>query len=60
MSHKSGHIIINAIKPLPSYTALPQEVRNQLDDIEARDEYNLMDKLVLGYAVSKIAAEPSE
>ena len=57
MSHKSGHVIIQAIKPLPAVTP---EQRSVLEDIEARNEYNLQDRLYLGYIASKVAPLPAD
>lgn len=57
MSHKSGHVIIQAIKPLPAVT---EEQRTTLEDIEARDEYTLQDRLFLGYIVSTVAPLPAD
>lgn len=57
MSHKSGHIIINAIKPLPAVTP---EQRQALEEIEERDEYTLQDRLYLGYIASKVAPLPAD
>lgn len=57
MSHKSGHVIINVIKPLPSVTP---EQRAVLEDIEERDEYTLQDRLYLGYIASKVAPLPAD
>lgn len=57
MSHKSGHVIIQAIKPLPSVTP---EQRCALDEIEKRDEYTLQDRLYLGYIASKVAPLPAD
>ncbi len=58
MSHKSGHVIIEAIRPLPAVQSKP-EVLKRLDEIEARDQYTLGDKLYLGVLVSNIADEPA-
>jgi hypothetical protein len=57
VSHKSGHIIIQAIKPLPSVTP---EQRRTLEEIEARDEYTFQDRLYLGYIASKVAPLPAD
>lgn len=57
MSHKSGHVIINVIKPLPAVTP---EQRKALEEIEARDEYTLQDRLYLGYIASKVAPLPAD
>lgn len=57
MSHKSGHIIIEAIKPL---TAVSQEQRERLDEIERRDEYTTADRLYLAFVVGMIADDPAE
>lgn len=57
MSHKSGHVIIQAIKPLPAVTP---EQRQALEEIEARNEYSLQDRLYLGYVVSKVAPLPAD
>lgn len=57
MSHKSGHIIIQAIMPLPSVTT---EQRKVLEEIERRDQYTLQDRLYLGYVTSKIAPIPAD
>lgn len=57
MSHKSGSVIINVIKPLPSVTP---EQRAELEAIQARDEYTLQDRLYIGYVASKIAPLPAD
>jgi hypothetical protein len=57
MSHRSGHVIIQAIKPLPAVTP---EQRRVLEEIEARNEYNLQDRLYLGYIASKVAPLPAD
>lgn len=57
MSHKSGHVIIQAIKPLPAVTP---EQRQVLEEIESRDEYTLQDRLYLGYIASKVAPLPAD
>lgn len=57
MSHKSGHIIIEAIKPL---AWVSQEQLKHLEEIEARDEYTAADRLYLAFVVGMIADDPAE
>lgn len=57
MSHKSGHIIIEAIKPLASVS---KDELDRLEDIERRDEYTAIDRLYLAYVVGMIADDPAE
>lgn len=62
MSHKSGHIIINAMLPeggAPLPTLTPQQ-QNTLNDIRQRDEYNMADRLTLGYIIGLIADDPAD
>lgn len=57
MSHKSGHIIIEAVKPLPAVTT---EQRGKLEEIATRDEYTVADRLYLAMVVATIADDPAE
>jgi hypothetical protein len=52
MSHKAGHIIVQALKSVPSLT---QEQRAQLDNIESRDQYTLQDKMYLSILTFQVA-----
>lgn len=61
MSHKSGHVIINAILPEsgPAILPLSSDIENRLREIRSRDEYNITDRLYLGYVVGVIADDPT-
>lgn len=52
MSHKAGHIIIQSLVTLPTVT---HEQRCQLEDIEARNEYTMADRLYIGYIAATVA-----
>lgn len=63
MSHKSGHIIINALVPQdssPQLASLNEEQRDKLSEIRSRDEYTAIDRLYLGMLVASIADDPAE
>jgi hypothetical protein len=63
MSHKSGHIIINALLPengVPRLSSLTNEQCERLNEIRARDQYNPMDRLFLGMLVASIADDPAD
>lgn len=44
MSHKSGHIIIQALLTVPAVTP---EQRAHLEDIQIRDAYNVADRIYI-------------
>jgi len=63
MSHKSGHIIINAMVPdngQPPLSCLSEEQRDKLSEIRTRDEYNVTDRLFLGMLVASVADDPAD
>ena len=65
MSHKSGHIIINALIEEGEHArallpCLTSEQCDRLANIRERDEYNAIDRLYLGMLVASIADDPAE
>jgi hypothetical protein len=63
VSHKSGHIIINAMVPEdsnPPLACLNEEQKNKLNEIRTRDEYSVQDRIYLGMLVASIADDPAE
>lgn len=57
MSHKAGHIIIPKLLEIPTLTP---EQRATLEDIEARDEYTLQDRLAIGMITFQVADDVIE
>lgn len=57
MSHKAGHIIIQSLVTLPTVTT---EQRAKLEEIEARDAYNMQDRLYIGWVAATVADDPAD
>jgi len=57
MSHKAGHIIIQSLLTVPTVT---QEQRTHLEEVQARDEYNVSDKIYLCALTYQVADDPAE
>lgn len=55
MSHKAGHIIVQSLKTVPT---LKPEQRAQLDEIEARDQYTMGDRVALSILTFQLADDP--
>jgi hypothetical protein len=52
MSHRAGHIIILALKQVPTLTP---EQTSKLQEIEQRDQYTLQDRLAIGMITFQVA-----
>lgn len=52
MSHKAGHIIIQSLRTVPTLT---QSQRATLDEIEARDQYTLQDRMAIAFISFQLA-----
>lgn len=57
MSHKSGHIIIQALLTVPSLSA---EQKAHLEDIELRDVYNVADRIYICALTYQVADDPAD
>lgn len=52
MSHKAGHIIIQSLLTVPT---LPPTQRTQLEEIEARDQYTMTDRMLISLVAFQVS-----
>jgi len=57
MSHKAGHIIVQALKTVPTLTP---EQHATLDDIENRNQYTLMDRMAISVIAFQVADDVAD
>lgn len=57
MSHKAGHIIVQSLLTVPTITP---EQRTHLQDVEARDEYTVADRIYICALTYAVADDPVE
>ena len=57
MSHKSGHIIIQALLNVPTLT--PEQCTH-LQEIQTRDEYTVSDRIYICALTYQVADDPAD
>lgn len=55
MSHKAGHIIVQSLLEVPTLT---QEQKSHLEEIQARDEYSVADRIYICALTYQVADDP--